>query len=130
MSGLCHEKAVEVLLTVKEPIIVEVERRITESTNQLFLLNESISKSIGIQTDEYVYDESPISVHPDDLNGFEECLASDIDIEVGFFFSLLLFDQKIISSKFCFADASTSCMYIKYIKHKSIKHQEFSKKHF
>lgn len=80
MSGLCNEEAVQVLLTVEEPIIVEVKRRLTDSNNKIFLLNDLMSKSIGIQTDDFVYDESPI--HQNDLNVFDECLASDIDIEV------------------------------------------------
>lgn len=83
---MCHEEAVQVLLTVEEPIIVQVKRRLTNTKNELFLLNESNTKSIGIQTDDYSYDESPISENQDDLNVFEECLASDIDIEVGDFF--------------------------------------------
>lgn len=86
MSELCHEEAVQVLLTVDEPIIVQVARRLTNSKNELILLNDSTKKSIGIQTDEYNYDESPISENQDELNVFDECLASDIDIEVGFFF--------------------------------------------
>lgn len=107
VSNFPHEDAVQVFLNAPEPIVVELKRRTTAATSTTLTngtdsLNSSTTSSSrsssdatnsvknsqnhpqlvtqGVQTDEFceiLYDESPVSDHPDD-----ECLPPDIDIEV------------------------------------------------
>lgn len=95
VSNCSHEQAVQVFLGAEEPITVEVRRSGATTTEGAAVIPDELllgspkktltttttTSSIGVQTDDPVFDESPVSGEQI-VNIFDECLVPDVDLEV------------------------------------------------